>query len=62
MKISCYNFQFNNIYLLFSVSLQWTVNGMLRIGFFTKKSIKAGTEMTFDYQFERLASNYDLCS
>ncbi|CAE1308229.1 SETD2 [Acanthosepion pharaonis] len=31
---------------------KWTVNGMLRIGFFTKKSIKAGTEMTFDYQFE----------
>ncbi|GAB1600835.1 uncharacterized protein LOC115232341 [Argonauta hians] len=31
---------------------KWTVNGMLRIGFFTKKLITAGQEMTFDYQFE----------
>ncbi|CAI9716650.1 histone-lysine N-methyltransferase SETD2-like isoform X3 [Octopus vulgaris] len=31
---------------------KWTVNGMLRIGFFTKTFISAGQEMTFDYQFE----------
>lgn len=35
------------------VSLQWTVNGQLRVGFFTTKAVSAGTELTFDYQFQR---------
>ena len=32
--------------------LQWTVNGVLRVGFFVRKPIKEGEELTFDYQFE----------
>ncbi len=35
------------------VLLQWTVNGYLRIGFFSVKDIPAGTELTFDYKFQR---------
>lgn len=31
---------------------KWTVNGELRVGFFTRKEIKKGEELTFDYQFE----------
>jgi hypothetical protein len=34
------------------ILFQWTVNGQLRIGFFTVKTVKAGEEITFDYQFE----------
>lgn len=33
--------------------LQWTVNGLLRIGFFTQRHITAGTELTFDYKLQR---------
>ncbi|KAG8181928.1 hypothetical protein JTE90_000039, partial [Oedothorax gibbosus] len=32
---------------------KWTVNGELRIGFFAKRELKAGEELTFDYQFQR---------
>lgn len=32
---------------------KWTVNGELRIGFFSKRTILAGEEITFDYQFQR---------
>ena len=32
---------------------KWTVNGELRIGFFSKRDIIAGEELTFDYQFQR---------
>ncbi|GCC31061.1 hypothetical protein chiPu_0009515 [Chiloscyllium punctatum] len=32
---------------------KWTVNGQLRVGFFTTKTVPAGTELTFDYQFQR---------
>ena len=32
--------------------LQWTVNGELRVGFFTKKPVTSGEELTFNYQFE----------
>lgn len=32
---------------------KWTVGGELRIGFFSTKSIAAGEEITFDYQFQR---------
>jgi hypothetical protein len=41
-----------HIYNLNFLFFQWTVNGCLRIGFFTKKQITAETELTFDYQFE----------
>lgn len=32
---------------------KWTVNGELRIGFFSTKDVAAGEEITFDYQFQR---------
>lgn len=32
---------------------KWTVNGELRIGFFSKKAISPDEEITFDYQFQR---------
>lgn len=32
---------------------KWTVNGELRIGFFSKKPIMPDDEITFDYQFQR---------
>ena len=35
------------------IPLQWTVNGDLRIGFFTKRPVAAGEEITFDYQLRR---------
>ena len=34
--------------------LQWTVNGEIRIGFFTQRPVAAGEEITFDYQLRRL--------
>lgn len=38
---------------IFLILFQWTVNGQLRVGFFTTKAVTAGTELTFDYQFQR---------
>ncbi|KAK3863179.1 hypothetical protein Pcinc_031011, partial [Petrolisthes cinctipes] len=32
---------------------KWTVNGELRVGFFSKKQITAGDEINFDYRLER---------
>jgi histone-lysine N-methyltransferase SETD2 len=32
---------------------KWTVNGELRIGFFTSRNLEMGEEITFDYQFQR---------
>ena len=48
----------NNAYNTFPfitilTNLQWTVNGSLRIGFFSVRDINAGEEITFDYKFER---------
>ncbi|XP_034244995.1 histone-lysine N-methyltransferase SETD2 [Thrips palmi] len=40
---------------------KWTVNGELRIGFFTTKSIRAGEEITFDYQFQRYGKDAQRC-
>ncbi|XP_072181261.1 uncharacterized protein [Diadema setosum] len=40
---------------------KWTVNGQLRVGFFTKKAVKAGTELTFDYQFEVYGQEAQKC-
>lgn len=33
---------------------KWIVNGRQRVGLFTRSSIPAGTELTFDYRFRRL--------
>ena len=40
---------------------KWTVNGELRVGFFVKKFVAAGTELTFDYQFETYGKNAQKC-
>jgi len=39
--------------MMIFIPIQWTVNGQLRVGFFTSKVVTAGTELTFDYQFQR---------
>ncbi|XP_008486199.2 probable histone-lysine N-methyltransferase CG1716 [Diaphorina citri] len=36
-----------------SETQKWTVDGELRIGFFSRKNIKQGEELTFDYQYQR---------
>ena len=43
------------------VSLQWTVNGELRVGFFTKRRILKGEEVTFDYKYERYGQQAQKC-
>ncbi|CAH1789994.1 unnamed protein product [Owenia fusiformis] len=40
---------------------KWTVNGQLRVGFFAIKDIKPGTEITFDYQWERYGKEAQKC-
>ncbi|GJQ84695.1 hypothetical protein Trydic_g12714 [Trypoxylus dichotomus] len=40
---------------------KWTVNGELRIGFFSKRTILAGEEITFDYQFQRYGKEAQKC-
>lgn len=40
---------------------KWTVNGELRIGFFSKRTIFAGEEITFDYQFQRYGKEAQKC-
>ncbi|KAK3083378.1 hypothetical protein FSP39_021087 [Pinctada imbricata] len=40
---------------------KWTVNGVLRVGFFVRKPVKAMTELTFDYQFERYGKEAQKC-
>ena len=40
---------------------KWTVNGELRVGFFVKKFVPAGSELTFDYQFETYGKNAQKC-
>ena len=32
---------------------QWNVNGYFRVGFFASRHIRAGDEVTFDYQYDR---------
>lgn len=36
-----------------AMTQKWTVNGELRVGFFSTRDINAGEEITFDYQFQR---------
>ncbi|XP_054709302.1 histone-lysine N-methyltransferase SETD2-like [Uloborus diversus] len=40
---------------------KWTCNGELRIGFFAKTDLKASSELTFDYQFERYGRQAQNC-
>lgn len=40
---------------------KWTVNGDLRIGFFTLRNLQAGEEITFDYQFQRYGRKAQKC-
>ncbi|XP_067835011.1 histone-lysine N-methyltransferase SETD2 isoform X2 [Heptranchias perlo] len=40
---------------------KWTVNGQLRVGFFTTKTVPAGAELTFDYQFQRYGKEAQKC-
>uniref|UniRef100_A0A8D8P4B3 [histone H3]-lysine(36) N-trimethyltransferase n=1 Tax=Culex pipiens TaxID=7175 RepID=A0A8D8P4B3_CULPI len=40
---------------------KWTVNGELRIGFFSTKYILPGEEVTFDYQFQRYGRKAQKC-
>lgn len=40
---------------------KWTVNGELRIGFFTIRNIRKGDEVTIDYQFTGRSSQKCLC-
>ncbi|CAG7725604.1 unnamed protein product [Allacma fusca] len=40
---------------------KWTVNGELRIGFFTLRDLEAGEEITFDYQFQRYGKKAQKC-
>lgn len=40
---------------------KWTVNGELRIGFFNKKFIACGEEITFDYHFQRYGKEAQKC-
>ena len=40
---------------------KWTINGELRVGFFSRKDIKAGDEITFDYQYQRYGKEAQQC-
>lgn len=40
---------------------KWTVNGELRIGFFSTRQILPGEEITFDYQFQRYGREAQKC-
>ena len=44
-----------------SETQKWTVNGELRVGFFTKRAIKPGEEVSFDYKFERYGNVAQKC-
>ncbi|CAF0709874.1 unnamed protein product [Brachionus calyciflorus] len=40
---------------------KWTVNGELRVGFFTRRPVKANEELTFDYQFQTVGKKQQKC-
>lgn len=44
-----------------SETQKWTVNGELRIGFFSTRVISPGEEITFDYQFQRYGKEAQRC-
>lgn len=55
LELRAFNFHVKSLFCISNPlhPLQWTVNGQLRVGFFTTKAVTAGTELTFDYQFQR---------
>jgi histone-lysine N-methyltransferase SETD2 len=44
-----------------AMTQKWTVNGELRVGFFSTRFIKPGEEITFDYQFQRYGKKAQKC-
>lgn len=40
---------------------KWTVNGDLRVGFFVRRHVQSGEELTFDYQFQRYGKEAQRC-
>eukprot|EP01127_Copromyxa_protea_P019225 TRINITY_DN6187_c0_g1_i1.p1 TRINITY_DN6187_c0_g1~~TRINITY_DN6187_c0_g1_i1.p1 ORF type:complete len:534 (-),score=99.74 TRINITY_DN6187_c0_g1_i1:8-1474(-) len=40
---------------------KWTVNGRTRVGIFALQDIPAGSELTFDYKFERIGCKKQRC-
>ena len=44
-----------------SETQKWTVNGELRVGFFTTREVQAGEELTFDYKYERYGNIAQKC-
>jgi hypothetical protein len=40
---------------------KWTVNGELRIGFFTKRPVGVNEELSFDYQFQTVGKKQQKC-
>ncbi len=40
---------------------KWTVNGEVRVGFFSKRRIRRGEEVTFDYKYERYGQEAQKC-
>lgn len=44
-----------------AMTQKWTVNGELRVGFFSTRYIKPGEEITFDYQFQRYGKQAQKC-
>ncbi|QQP54987.1 Uncharacterized protein FKW44_008011, partial [Caligus rogercresseyi] len=39
----------------------WMVDGQMRIGFFTKRRVSVGEEITFDYKYERYGQEAQKC-
>ena len=44
-----------------SETQKWTVNGELRVGFFSRRQILPGEEITFDYKYERYGQHAQKC-
>jgi len=44
-----------------AMTQKWTVNGELRVGFFSIRDIRRGEEITFDYQFQRYGKEAQKC-
>jgi len=44
-----------------SETQKWTVNGELRVGFFSRRPIAKGDEITFDYKYERYGQEAQKC-